>query len=121
MKLSQHPFLATIAPYMRVERYVREGSKRTPRPRLELTAAAPTSLLQQALALQTECPHCGAVINPFRTRTKGTGRANPRHVYVAVACPLQVSIGCSRGTAAHDETNAIAEALIANGARETAR
>jgi hypothetical protein len=98
--VAEHPLFAQVVPYLIIEKVKPDGDVR-PRRRIELRGM-PEDLTRRAIRATVKCAHCGLPIFPFRPRTKGDGERVeiPRHVYVAVACPLDVSIGCSRGKAA---------------------
>ena len=107
-----HPDWPTVAPYIRVEYYNRDGSARDPRFRLEVLTM-PEDVAEVALKLEIGCPSCGRTIHPIRARalSKRSRAPHKRHYYLAVACPLDVSVACSRGYAARDEYLKIRAAL----------
>lgn len=109
------PFFQVIGPHLRIETYDRDGGHKRPRHRIELASSTPQDVVAQALALTMPCISCGATNHPFRARAAPSKRNPnmPRHVYYACACPLDVSIGCSRGNAASDEYARIVQAAEA--------
>lgn len=91
----------TLAPSIRLEVYGKDGGPLKVRRRIELvTGGLDAALLRQALEYTCGCVHCDRPMHPFRPRIKGLGDRVElaRHVYMAVACPLDVCVGCSRGT-----------------------
>lgn len=109
-ELLHAPLFDQLGPHIRLELYGRDGGPRKVRRRIELrTGPLDAATLQQALTVECECVHCGAPIHPFRTRAKLGDRVEDRqrHVYMAVACPLNVSVGCSRGAASRNAYLAI--------------
>lgn len=99
-----------LAPHIERQLYDRDGGHRDPRRRFELALPAGSPLVDAALAARCQCAACGAAVHPFRRRQAAPERTaeTPRRrrrpsgerLYVAVACPLAVSVGCSRGDAA---------------------
>lgn len=112
--LWEDPLFEQIVPHLRFEIYGRDGNQ-GPRRRMELASSIPDDLRARALALRVRCCACSKPMHPFRNRTKGTGRAAPRHVYVAVACLLRDGYSCARGRAARDAYVAIERAYEATG------
>lgn len=95
----------TLAPYIRLERYQREGGgSRNPRFRLELKASTPEQVVEQSLNALTKCASCGEKIHPVRKRSGGK-------YYIAVSCPLTVNVACSRHPSASSEYKRVAEIL----------
>lgn len=111
--LTGSAFWNEIMPWVRIEVYDRDGSARQPRVRIELDRKTPLELERKALAYTAPCCRCGALINPFRSRSADSKRSDQRRgdVYYAPACPLQENIGCSRGKEARDEYTRIKRAL----------
>ena len=115
------PDFARFAPWIRIEPYTREGGGTSnPRNRLELAANAPSGLTHDALKYAAACVACGRRMQVFRPRRAWTptGGWSVRDIYLAVACPLNVSIGCSRGKGARDAYVAIAAIAKAAQVRE---
>lgn len=88
------------------------------RVRLEIKRVSGLAM-QWLLMLEVACAACGRTINPARvrkppenSRSKSVGHG----LYLAVACPLEVRIGCSRGKRARDEYLRIQRALLAEAA-----
>lgn len=106
-----------LAPSIKLEEYGRDGGPFRVRRRIELrTKELDPQVLREALHTQCQCVRCRAPIHPFRPRLKGVGDRVElaRHVYVAVACPLDVNVGCSRGKQSRDayvQTQRVVEAL----------
>lgn len=114
MPLSTHPQFPQLAPFIQVQIYDRDGGHSHPRYRIELRNSTPPAMRQMALALEAPCAACGRPIHPFRERSAPAGRGTEAQtVYVAAACPLDVNVGCSRGSAARDEYIRIREAVDA--------
>lgn len=115
------PELALLGSHIRRELYDRDGGHVDPRRRFELDLPAGSALLDLALSCRCACAACGAAIRPFRQRKKSgkpavrSRRSVGERLYVAVACPLDVSVGCSRGDAAADAYVALEEALSEGG------
>lgn len=97
-----HPLWPRLRQYFRIEVYDRDGSAVRPRIRIEVDAL-PTDLQAEALAATMHCVACGKSIHPIRLRQPHAGRGHPGNLYYAPCCPLEVSVGCSRGAAAREE------------------
>jgi hypothetical protein len=104
--LLAHELWPSLRPHLRVEHL---GKHR----RLELASTCPADLRGLALQVVVPCAACGASINPLSRRAPSGRGEDVGHVYLSVACPLEVRIGCSRGRAAKVATDAIARALEA--------
>ena len=116
--LTAVPEFPQLVPHIHVQPYARDGGHSHPRYRLELRNAAPLDIRTLALGLTMPCVACGRAIHPFRERgaaPAGRGSDQAQTVYLAVACPLAVNVGCSRGGAARDEYIRIREAVDAWG------
>ena len=101
-----------FVPYIYAEAYTREGGTVNPRNRLEISTEIPSALLSVALAWKAPCAACGKPIHVFRARRSPSKRGTPlSNIYLAVACPLDQSIGCSRGGDAREAYIAIAKML----------
>lgn len=79
--------------------------------RLELASNTPGAVKWDAIQLYEACVSCGRHVYVFRTRASARGRNNASGIYLAVTCPLDVSVGCSRGRKAAEAYDAI-ERLI---------
>lgn len=101
MSFQNHPLWPRLRQYFRIEVYDRDGSARRPRIRIELDTP-PADLLAEALRATMPCVACRNSIHPIRTRDQ-SGRGRTGHFYYAPCCPLEVSVGCSRGAAAREE------------------
>ena len=113
-----HPLFPKLVPFLKIEKYARDGGTNKPRRRLEIrTSDMPMKLQRQMLEMKVACVRCGAAIHPFRPRLRGSSNRTelPRCVYLAVACPLDVNIGCSRGKAAKQAYIDIESAALALG------
>jgi hypothetical protein len=96
----EHPLWPLLRTMIRIEVYGRDGGPDRPRWRLEVDP--PTPAAGRVLLLVTmPCVSCGATISPIRQRAART--RDRGHFYFAPTCPLSVSLGCSRGRAAHAE------------------
>lgn len=105
--LVESPFFDEIRPYIKVQDVRNEAVDKAPRHRIELASNTPHDLVLRALAYRYPCVACGQMVPVFRRRKqpgnkRNTWGAGPA-VYVAVACELQVNMGCARGSAASDE------------------
>jgi len=89
--LLDHPMWGELAPYMRIEVYDRDGGHQDPRHRIECRPM-PANVLELALSLRVACCTCSEPMHPIRLRRGETFG----HAYYAAACPLDVSIRCSR-------------------------
>jgi hypothetical protein len=122
MSLLDCSLWTALAPYIDVETYDRDGSARDPRFRLEFQRM-PALLTAAALAVTVPCAECGRPMHPIRAR-QGPGNKRSEHVgqhlYLAAACPLEVNVGCSRGTGARLEYRRIRRAVEAAALREPA-
>jgi|SRR5262245_7810358 len=115
--MPEHIFTSTlwpaIHPLVRIQRYDRDGGHRHPRHRIEVADPRDSRLRVALLALEVPCCACGRTMHPIRERRGGSPT---RHtLYVAVACPLPVRVGCARGEAAHLEYERIIAAVEASG------
>jgi len=78
--------------------------------RIEVAAhVIPADLLAEALAYRGSCVACEAEIRVVRARKFG-GRTSDSY-YIALTCPLEANIGCSRGWAARDGNASLVAAL----------
>lgn len=115
------PEFPMLGIYIRRELYDRDGGHADPRRRFEMELCAGSPLTDLALGLRCACASCGAPIHPFRRRKQPAATAARRRkpaserLYVAVACPLHVSVGCSRGDAAAEAYVELEEALASRG------
>jgi hypothetical protein len=107
MSLTEHHLWPLLAPFIRVQTYDRDGGHKDPRHRIEAALPDDPSIVAALLTMEMPCVACAAPILPIRTR-KGT---RDRRAFVAVTCPLDVRIGCSRGRAAADEYRRIVKAV----------
>jgi hypothetical protein len=110
MSLLEHVEFDLWRPYI-VERYSRDGGHENPRLRIELRA--PEDVLQAALAFQMRCVACGRLMHPFRLRKGSRVEDYGSGVYFAAACPLNVSVGCSRSRAAAEEYKRVTASVVA--------
>lgn len=107
----QHSLWPLLAPFIVVQYASREMVGRF---RLELSLL-PNELRVQALAMKAACADCGRPMSPVRARKPpGNRRApeNPGHLYVALACPLETRIGCSRGKRVRDAYQLVRFAVV---------
>jgi hypothetical protein len=105
--------MAHVAPLLAVETGTVLASGRAHR-RIEIDGSELSQKqFGMLLGVRVACAACGATICPFRQRLGGrAGRAaRPARLYVSVACPLDCSLGCARGKAASDATEALAAAV----------
>jgi hypothetical protein len=112
--LPQTAWWSHVAPALQAEQGAALASGRRHR-RIELlTAPFSNEQLARLLLLQLPCASCGAAMFPFRRRRgRSAGRAKrPGRLFVTVACPIGVSVACSRGRAASDATEALAVAIL---------
>lgn len=101
-RIEDLPYFSEIAPHLKIEKYGRDGTHK-PRRRMEILPTASPALIRKLLVQKISCCACAQDIHPFRARKAPTERVQiPRHLYVAVACPLDVNVGCSRGNLASD-------------------
>lgn len=99
--LIEHPIWPQLAPYFAIEHYSKDGKGRK---RVELKKIADAKLLDEAKAVQVPCACCGKAMSPIRERGDGS-------LYLAAACPLAVSVKCSRSPKASTAYAALAEAM----------
>ena len=115
------PEFQVLGEYIRRELYDRDGGHADPRRRFEMELSVGSPLVDLALGLRCACAACGAAIHPFRQRKPKAAAQSRRRkpgserLYVAVACPLHVSVGRSRGDAAAEAYVALEEALVRGG------
>lgn len=117
--LPEHPIWTHIAHRLLVESGTKLASGKAHR-RIELDCAGLTEhQLAMVLAVRTRCPSCGDTVCPFRRRFgKSAGRASrPGRLFLALCCPLDVRISCSRGKAASEALGRLAGAVAAHGQR----
>ncbi len=105
MTILTSPLFPQLAPYFTITNASR-GDSAKQRVRIELSAM-PMPLYLEAIALTMPCVECGRAIHPIRSRRGPPKRATATSLcsglYFAAACPLGVSISCSRGDAASSE------------------
>ena len=103
MSIVEHPLWPEIRPYVRIERYDRDGGHGHPRYRIEVDPPnADRSAAWQVVMMR--CVACGAPMHPIRERAPANNkRGNPRHLFYAATCPLRIRMGCARSAAARDE------------------
>jgi len=111
MSIVQHPLWPEVKPFMRLEKYDRDGGHQHPRYRIEVTAPTSGIVLRELLALEMGCVSCGRTIHPIRMRQGKHG-----HLYYAATCELAVNYGCARSSAARREYQTVKDALSTNGA-----
>lgn len=107
----EHELWPQLAPYVVIEKPRKRGETHKPSARIELDRWTPDALRLAALGMRVGCARCGMAISPFRKRTKGTGRADIRHVYCAVACAFP-RLGCARSGLASSAVARIERAVI---------
>jgi hypothetical protein len=111
--LMMNPCWPHVAPLLSVESGTALASGRAHR-RIEIDVSKLSDRqLAMVLGVRVACAACGATICPFRRRFGASaGRAaRPGRLYTTVACPLDVSLGCARGKAASEATEALAAAI----------
>lgn len=111
MSFTLHRLWPDVRPYIKIEKYTREGGTKNARIRIELKGSTPTSVKARALRTTMPCVACGKKIHPFRKRSAPSKRSESGHVYYAATCPLDINLGCSRGKAAREEYNHIGRIL----------
>jgi hypothetical protein len=90
----KHPSFRHLLPWLEVQIYGRDGGPQKQRRRIELRGDAPQYIVVEALQVVSNCPQCGAPMHPFRVRkTAKRGRAVPRKLYFAAACPERPTEG----------------------------
>lgn len=100
--LMTHPTWALVARSVVIEAGSLLATGRKHR-RLELPVAEfSNEQVAAVLAMRVPCAACGSLMQPFRTRQgKSAGRAErPGRLFLALTCPLDQRVGCSRGAAA---------------------
>lgn len=105
--LLEHPRWPELARWLRVQ------PAEPGRVRLELKAV-PADAASWLLALLVGCCACARLIHPVRQRRHPGNKRDAKvghSYYLSVACPLSVSVGCSRGPEAKAAYVAIQEAL----------
>lgn len=105
-----------LKPYVHIEEYKREGGgSSNPRIRIEFKEL-PHDLCERALKLRVLCVSCMTPIHPVRSRRPPGNKRSPdpdkeakkrQNLYFAATCPLDQSIGCSRGNAPRVEYSCI--------------
>lgn len=110
MSFTLHPLFPKLRPFMHAE-HARPDTRNS-RVRIEVSHL-PSGLLAEALKALSPCVACGTPMHPIRARRGPNLRRDspPVHLYFAAACPLDVNVGCSRGTAARDEYERVKYAL----------
>lgn len=98
--LVDHGAWPQIVPRIRLEPYARDGGHAHPRIRIEVVTPTTASEVAALLAVRCACCACERPIAPIRERDGG--RRSHQHLYVAVACELEVRYGCSKGRAAKE-------------------
>ena len=95
----------TLLPYVYVHKTMKEDGK----PVYNVAVGGAPSVLLKILSHWTApCVHCGELMHPLRFRgvhsDPRTALAGP---YLAVACPISVKMGCTRGKAARNAIDEI--------------
>jgi len=104
-----HPVFMAVMQFVKVEHYDRDRGHKDPRFRFEWLPDTPPDIERSALEIEVACAKCGRPIRPFRRRKDtAPGRG---HLYLAVSCPLDVRIGCSRSKVASRAYDEIYTAL----------
>lgn len=98
MSLMNHLIWPRIEEYIRIEVYDRDGGHERPRIRIELRDL-PLKLSMECQLVEMRCVHCLRMMKPLRRR-RGGGHDG---LYYACTCPLEVRMGCARGSAAAKE------------------
>lgn len=111
MSLIKHPMWPQIAPFVKIEIYAPDGGHANPRFRLEFVKEITQQQKKEWVAITVPCVKCGNSIHPIRERKPGERAPEIGHIYIAPCCPLNVSVGCSRGNSAHLEYLAIRSAV----------
>ena len=108
MSILTEPFFKAVEHLFNVIMDKNSGrGDKEPRPRIEIKRTQSQALYDTMLKFQMPCVSCSKPIHPFRPRASARGRNKASGMYYAPACPNNVSPGCSRGNAAHDEYEAI--------------
>jgi hypothetical protein len=102
MSIVDHTLWPEIRPYVRIERYDRDGGHAHPRYRIEVYPPDTGRSADWQDAMMP-CVACGALMHPIRQRAATNKRGAPRHLFYAATCPLRVRMGCARSGAARDE------------------
>jgi hypothetical protein len=98
-----------------VSRHVLAIGPRRSRIRIEVEPT-PDVPAERLLALEMPCVCCGKTIAPIRSRHKDSDRRPKRgmakpNLYFAATCPLEWNMGCSRGSEASAEYEAVRKDL----------
>jgi hypothetical protein len=109
----EHKDWKKIRHWVQIQYYGKEmRHNKVPRFRIELLSETPTKIRNLAVGVSAACVACGKPIRPFRSREESKrGKSVAQNIYLAVACPLNINIGCSRGGAARDTYTRIREDL----------
>lgn len=110
MSITNHKIWPELLPFVRIEKYGREGSGSKPRIRIEFKPMPP-KLRARARLIKMPCVRCKRSIYPVRARAAKSERGNPGHIYYAPTCQLKDNVGCSRSAAARDEYTHIQETV----------
>ena len=97
MSLTAHPEWKNISPWIRIVAYDRDGGHAHPRKRINIAPIDDVKLAEFLQSLTMPCVTCGREIHPIRFSRDWN------MMYVAVTCPLTISIACARARAASEE------------------
>jgi hypothetical protein len=89
------PIWAELAPYIRIEEYVKDRGHSKPRFRIEFREIHDAPLRERVLALELPCPTCGELVNPIRERRVRNGKNYVTQMYFAPSCPSIDSENCA--------------------------
>lgn len=107
MSIRAHSLWPEIRREVKVELYAPDGGHKNPRFRLEFNKGIPWATKRRWMAITVACIECGREIHPVRARRNCGEVERTGCLYIAAACPLDVRLGCSRGSAVHEEYLAI--------------
>ena len=97
--------LLALGNYLRVETYARDGGHKHPRKRIEVVTPPDPGLASRFMAITMPCVYCGAPIHPVRARNGW------KTLFLAVTCPLDVTVSCARSNDARDAYIALTDAI----------
>lgn len=113
--------LAIFTPYLRVQRYDRDGGHKNPRYRIEfdfdvfIKVLGPGNIGAPGRILMP-CVACGSPIHPFRQRrvakTPSRRASGLGRWYYAATCPLDVNKACCRGDKAKEEYKRVVDYVL---------
>lgn len=107
----EHKLWPVLEPFLRVQRYDRDGGHRHPRHRIEVMNPDDPEQRVELLGIEVACAACRAPMKSVRARR---GRGKPT-LFLSVSCELEHNVACARQAVSHVEYERIVEELLRKG------